>query len=59
MAINENKIQYDWVRKRVSKLKEKVDENTSSYNPYRIELELLSKLEKEYSDDHADIQEKE
>ena len=59
MAVIENKIQYDWVRKRVAKLKEKVDENTSSYNPYRIELELLSKLEKEYSDEHADILEKE
>lgn len=59
MAVIENKIQYNWVRKRVAKLKEKVDENTSSYNPYRIELELLSKLEKEYSDGHTDILEKE
>lgn len=53
MAVIENDIQYNWVRKRVSKLKEKVDENTPTNNPYRIELELLSKLEKEYSEERA------
>lgn len=55
MAIIENKIQYDWVRKRVSKLKERVDETTPLDNRYRIELDLLSKLEKEYSVEHAAI----
>ncbi len=55
MAVIENEIQYNWVRKRVSKLKEKVDENTPTNNPYRIELELLSKLEKEYSEEYASI----
>lgn len=59
MAIIENKIQYDWVRKRVSELKERVDENTPLDNRYRIELELLSKLEKEYSDEYASVLEKE
>lgn len=53
MAVIENDIQYNWVRKRVSKLKEKVDENTPTNNSYRIELELLSKIEKEYSEEHA------
>lgn len=53
MAVIENDIQYNWVRKRVSKLKEKVDENTPTNNPCRIELELLSKLEKEYCEEHA------
>lgn len=55
MAIIESDIQYNWVRKRVSKLKEKVDENTPTNNPYRIELELLSKLEQEYSEEHPII----
>lgn len=59
MAVIENDIQYNWVRRRVLKLKEKVDENTPTNNPYRIELELLSKLEKEYSDKKASILEKE
>lgn len=59
MAIIENDIQYNWVRKRVSKLKEKVDENTSLDNRYRIELELLSKIEKEYSDEYSNVLEQE
>lgn len=59
MAIIENKIQYDWVRKRVSKLKERVDETTPLDNRYRIELELLSKLEKEYSDEYSSVLEEE
>lgn len=59
MAIIENDIQYNWVRKRVEKLKEKVDENTPSDNRYRIELELLSKIEKEYSDKKNSLLEKE
>lgn len=52
MAVIENDIQYNWVRRRISKLKEKVDESTPLDNRYRIELELLSKLEKEYSEEH-------
>ena len=59
MAIIENKIQYDWVRKRVSKLKERVNETTPLDNRYRIELELLSKLEKEYSDEYSSVLEEE
>lgn len=59
MAIIENKIQYDWVRKRVSKLKERVNETTPLDNRYRIELELLSKLEKEYSDEYSSVLEQE
>ena len=59
MAIIENKIQYDWVRKRVSKLKERVDETTPLENRYRIELELLSKLEKEYSEEYSSALEQE
>lgn len=55
MAIIENDIQYNWVRKRVAKLKERVDETTPSDNRYRLELELLSKLEKEYSVEHAAV----
>ena len=58
MAVIENDIQYNWVQRRVLKLKEKVDENTPLDNRYRIELELLSKIEKEYSEEHPIIQEK-
>lgn len=55
MTIIENEIQYNWVLRRVSKLKEKVDENTPPNNPYRIELDLLSKLKKEYVKEYSTI----
>lgn len=59
MTIIENDIQYNWVRRRVLKLKEKVNKDTPLDNRYRIELELLSKIEKEYSDKKASNLEKE
>ena len=59
MAIIENKIQYYWVRNRVAKLHKLIDENTPANSPYRIELELLSKLEKEYSEEYASVLEQE
>ena len=59
MAIIENDIQYNWVRRRVLKLKEKVNKDTPLDNRYRIELELLSKIEKEYSDEYSNVLEQE
>ena len=59
MAIIENKIQYDWVRKKVSKLKMRVDKKTHARSPYRIELELLSKLLEDYYKENPSILEEE
>lgn len=55
MAVIENDIQYNWVRKRVAKLKARVDKKTPERSPFRIELELLSKLLKEYYEEHPDV----
>lgn len=48
----ENQAQYEWVVKRVEKLLPLVDDNTPLNNPNSIELELLSNLAADYSEDH-------
>lgn len=48
----ENQAQYEWAIKRVEKLLPLVDDNTPLNNPNSIELELLSNLVADYSDEH-------
>ena len=55
MAELENKIQYDWAVSRVESLLPLVDEDTPATDSNRIELELLSNLVADYSDEHFDI----
>lgn len=52
MAKIENQSQYEWAVKRVEKLLPLVDDNTSLDNPNSIELELLSNLVADYSEEH-------
>lgn len=55
MAKIENKAQYDWALKRVEELLPLVDDNTPVDNPNSIELELLSNMVADYSDEHFAI----
>lgn len=48
----ESKAQYDWAVKRVEELLPLVTDSTPEDNPDRIELELLSNLVADYSDEH-------
>lgn len=48
----ENKAQYEWALKRVEELLPLVDDNTSLNDPNSIELELLSNLVADYSEEH-------
>lgn len=48
----ENKVQYEWAIKRVEELLPLVDDNTPLDDPNSIELELLSNLVADYSDEH-------
>lgn len=48
----ENQAQYEWAVKRVEELLPLVDENTPISDPNSIELELLSNLVADYSDEH-------
>ena len=48
----ENKAQYEWALKRVEELLPVVDDNTSLNDPNSIELELLSNLVADYSEEH-------
>lgn len=48
----ENQAQYEWAIKRVEELLPLVDENTPIGDPNSIELELLSNLVADYSDEH-------
>ena len=48
----ENQAQYDWAVKRVEDLLTLVDDSTSLSDPNSIELELLSKLVADYSEEH-------
>jgi HTH-type transcriptional regulator/antitoxin HigA len=52
MAKIENKTQYDWAVGRVEELLPLVDDNTPLDNPNSIELELLSNMVADYSDEH-------
>ena len=51
----ENKVQYEWAIKRVEELLPLVDDNTPLEDPNSIELELLSNLVADYSDEHFAI----
>ena len=55
MAKIERKAQYEWAVKRVEALLPLVKENAQEDDPFRIELELLSKLVSEYSESHFAI----
>ncbi|MEG1729793.1 MAG: helix-turn-helix domain-containing protein [Bacteroidaceae bacterium] len=48
----ENQAQYEWAVKRVEELLPLVDDNTSLTAPNSIELELLSNLVADYSEEH-------
>lgn len=48
----ENQAQYEWAVKRVEELLPLVDDNTSLNDPNSIELELLSNLVADYSEEH-------
>ena len=48
----ENQAQYEWAVKRVEELLPLVDDNTPLDDPNSIELELLSNLVADYSDEH-------
>ena len=48
----ENQAQYEWAVKRVEELLPLVDDNTPLNDPNRIELELLSNLVADYSEEH-------
>lgn len=55
MAKIENEIQYEWAVKRVEELLPLVDDNTPLDDPHSIELELLSNMVADYSDEHYTI----
>ncbi|RHO70763.1 helix-turn-helix domain-containing protein [Parabacteroides sp. AF48-14] len=48
----ENRAQYEWAVKRVEELLPLVDDKTPLNDPNSIELELLSNLVADYSDEH-------
>lgn len=49
------KEQYEWAVARVEELLPLVDEQTPETDPHRIELELLSELVADYSDEHFSL----
>jgi len=51
----ENREQYEWAVARVEKLLPLVDDNTPRTDPNSIELELLSNLVADYSEEHFAI----
>ena len=55
MAKIENEMQYNWAVARVEELLPKVNDDTPESAPARIELELLSSLVADYSDDHFSV----
>ena len=55
MAKIEREAQYEWAVKRVEELLPLVGEDAPEDDPGRIELELLSELVSEYSEDHFAI----
>jgi HTH-type transcriptional regulator/antitoxin HigA len=52
MAKIENREQYEWAVRRVEELLPLVDDNTPAGDANSIELELLSNLVADYSDEH-------
>ena len=55
MAKIENKIQYEWAVKRVEELLPLVTDDTPRTDPNSIELELLSNMVADYSEEHFAI----
>ena len=55
MARLTKKAQYEWAVKRVESLLPLVREDAQESDPLRIELELLSELVSEYSEEHFAI----
>jgi HTH-type transcriptional regulator/antitoxin HigA len=55
MAKIENEAQYNWAVKRVEELLPKVNDNTPLDDPNSIELELLSNLVADYSEQHFSL----
>jgi len=55
MAKIENEIQYNWAVKRVEELLPMVDDNTPLNDPNSIELELLSNMVADYSEEHFSL----
>lgn len=51
----ENQTQYEWAVKRVEELLPLVDDNTPLSDPNSIELELLSNLVADYSEEHFSL----
>ena len=52
MAKIENNIQYEWAVKRVEELLPLVTDDTPLTDPNSIELELLSNMVADYSEEH-------
>ena len=55
MAMIKNMHQYDWAVARVEQILNSVDDTTPDNDPFRIELELLSDLVSEYSEEHFSL----
>jgi HTH-type transcriptional regulator/antitoxin HigA len=55
MAKIENETQYDWAVNRVEELLPMVDDNTPLDDPNSIELELLSNMVADYSEEHFSL----
>jgi HTH-type transcriptional regulator/antitoxin HigA len=55
MAKIENEIQYNWAVARVEELLPMVDDGTPADDPNRIELELLSNMVADYSEEHFSL----
>ena len=55
MAKIENEIQYSWAVKRVEELLPNVNDDTPLNDPNVIELELLSNMVADYSEEHFSI----
>jgi len=55
MAKIENEIQYNWAVKRVEELLPMVGDNTPLNDPNSIELELLSNMVADYSEEHFSL----
>lgn len=58
MAQIERESQYEWAVRRVEQLLPSVKEDAPEDDPARIELELLSELVSEYSEEHFTISRK-
>lgn len=55
MAKIENRAQYDWALKRVEELLPLINDDTPLNDPNSIELELLSNMVADYSEEHFAI----